>query len=178
MELPNSACYGRCMTLKPSPVIVRTAQRDDASALLRLTRALAEYEGISPDVVFTEAVIAQRLLSDTRTATALLAEVDSVPVGFAIYYGMSTFFNIRWMVMEALFVDPSARHRGIGRRLMQALAAKAVADGCARMEWSVMAGNPSAIAFYASIGENPSDGIKTYRASSETLKRMAKHHEA
>jgi diamine N-acetyltransferase len=54
--------------------------------------------------------------------------------------------------LEDLFVLPEKRRLGVGRRLLQRVAAVAVERDCGRFEWSVLDWNQPAIAFYESLG--------------------------
>jgi ribosomal protein S18 acetylase RimI-like enzyme len=49
-------------------------------------------------------------------------------------------------------VHPAVRRRGVGRRLMEALASQAAASGVRRMVLETAQNQPEAIAFYESIG--------------------------
>ncbi len=154
-------------------ITFRIAEQGDAPALLRLVRALAHYEQIPADIVFTEADIEHRLLTPESDAKALLAEVDGAPAGCVIYFYMATFFAVRWMVMEAIFVDQALRNHGIGHAMMRHLAAQALAEGCVRMEWSVMGWNRTAIEFYERIGATPCSNWHMYRIDSIAIKKLA-----
>ncbi len=54
---------------------------------------------------------------------------------------------------------PAHRGAGIGRALFRHLARRALAEGCARMEWSVLDWNAPAIGFYRSLGAEPMDRL-------------------
>ena len=155
-------------------VILRPATTNDASALLRLIWALAEYEKLSPLFVFTEEEITKRVLSDDSRARAVIAHIGDTAVGFAIYYyNTSTFFELNWMMLEAIYVAPVARKLGIGRHIFQQLAMQAAASGCVRMEWSVLCWNQSAIDFYAKLGATPCTQWHQYRLEGAALLAMA-----
>jgi hypothetical protein len=53
------------------------------------------------------------------------------------------------------------------------LASKAIAEGCGRMEWSVLNWNENAIAFYRSLGAKPMDEWTVQRLTGEALARLA-----
>jgi GNAT superfamily N-acetyltransferase len=155
-------------------VILRPAITDDTPTLLHLIRALAEYEKLSPQFVFTEQEIQKRLLDENSKARAVIAEVNGTAVGFAIYfYNTSTFFDLNWMVLEAIYVAPVARKLGIGRHIFHQLASQAAASGCIRMEWSVLGWNQSAIDFYAKIGATPCTQWHQYRLEGDALLTLA-----
>ncbi|WP_418572527.1 N-acetyltransferase family protein, partial [Parasutterella sp.] len=65
------------------------------------------------------------------------------------------------------------RHRGIGKKMMNYLAAKAVADGCGRFEWSVLDWNQPAIDFYESIGATVMQEWRICRLTGEKLEQFA-----
>ena len=155
-------------------VILRPATNGDAPSLLHLIRSLAEYEQLSPEFVFTEAEIQKRLLDTDSKARAVIAEVGGTAVGFAIYfYNTSTFFELSWMVIEAIYVAPVARKVGIGRHIFQQLATQAAESGCIRVEWSVLGWNQAAIDFYAKIGATPCTQWYQYRLEGNALAALA-----
>jgi ribosomal-protein-alanine N-acetyltransferase len=62
-----------------------------------------------------------------------------------------------WVVIDELHItvlatDPDWRRRGLGRALLQALAAAAVGRGCSRATLEVASGNHAALALYAAAG--------------------------
>lgn len=155
-------------------VILRPATTGDAPALLHLIRSLAKYEKLSPQFVFTEAEVQKRLLNENSKARAVIAEVGGTAVGFSIYfYNTSTFFDLNWMVIEAIYVAPVARKLGIGRHMFQQLARQAAESGCIRVEWSVLGWNQSAIDFYAKIGAKPCTQWHQYRLEGDALAAMS-----
>ena len=90
-----------------------------------------------------------------------------------IYFrNFSTWTGRLGIYLEDLYVRPEARGRGVGRALMGALADEAHAHGYARIDWSVLDWNESAIGFYESIGAVPMDGWTGYRLSGEALTEL------
>lgn len=133
--------------------VVREATPADVPDLLRLVRALAEYEHLLHEVVMTEADLHAALFSPQPHAYALLAEVDGAVVGLALwYYTFSTFRGRPDIFLEDLFVEPAYRGQGIGLALLRHLAQRAVAENCRRIEWRVLDWNAPSIAFYESLG--------------------------
>jgi GNAT superfamily N-acetyltransferase len=135
---------------------LRAATKSDVPEVLRLVRALAEYERLSEYVTATEADFAQALFGATPRAHAVLAWVDARPVGLALwYYTFSTFTARPNMFLEDLFVEAEYRGRGIGLALFRHLAQCARDAGCRRIEWRVLDWNQPAIDFYRRIGARP-----------------------
>lgn len=89
------------------------------------------------------------------------------------FYNFSTFLARKGLYLEDIFVLPEYRHRGIGKKMMNYLAAKAVADGCGRFEWSVLDWNQPAIDFYESIGATVMQEWRICRLTGEKLEQFA-----
>jgi len=68
-----------------------------------------------------------------------MAEHDGQPAGFALYFfNYSTWVGRPGIYLEDLFVEPELRGLGIGKALLQRVAAVAVENGCQRLQWSVL----------------------------------------
>ncbi len=155
-------------------VTIRPAEAADVGTILRFVRELAEYERAADKVVATEALLTDALFADQPAAFAVIAEVDSVPVGMALYFfNFSTWTGWRGLYLEDLYVTPEARGHGVGGALLTHLAGIAVARGCTRFEWAVLDWNAPAIAFYRSKGAVPMDEWRTYRVSGDALTALA-----
>ena len=117
---------------------LRDAVPGDETLMLEYIRELAEFERLSAECVADAALLRRTVFEDKR-AHAMMAEWDGKPAGFALYfYNFSTFLGRPGLYLEDLFVRPEFRRNGIARGLFQALARKAVAEGCGRFEWSVL----------------------------------------
>ena len=153
---------------------LRRARRADVPEILRLIRALAEYEKLSGEVVATEAALAQTLFGDRPTAEVLLAEEGNRAVGFALFFqNYSTFLGKPGIYLEDLFVEPASRGKGLGKQLLQAIARLAVERGCGRFEWAVLDWNEPAIGFYQSLGAKPMADWTVMRLTGEALRKLA-----
>ena len=142
--------------------------------LLRLIKALADYERLSGEVVATEALLRDALFSAKPSAEAVLAYVGTDAVGFAVwFYNFSTFVGRPGLYLEDIFVLPEWRGRGVGHAVMTHLAGIAMARGCGRMEWAVLDWNEPAIRFYRNIGAQAMDGWTVYRLAGDPLKKLA-----
>ena len=156
-------------------VRIQAVREQDVPLLLRLIKALADYEQLSGEVVASETLIRDALFGPTPSAEAAIAYAGDDAVGFAVwFYNFSTFVGRPGLYLEDLFVLPEWRGRGIGRALMGHLARLAVARGCGRMEWAVLDWNEPAIGFYRSIGAQAMDGWTVYRLTGDALTRAAR----
>ncbi len=158
-------------------VTMRPAVPDDADVILGFVRALAEYER-EPDAVEVDAETLRGQLSESHPPFfCTIAEIDGVPVGFALWFQTySTWRGRRGIYLEDLFVLPEHRGQGIGRALLASLAAETRARGGARLEWAVLDWNTPAIDFYRARGAVPLSEWTTFRLSDEALDRLADEH--
>jgi GNAT superfamily N-acetyltransferase len=157
---------------------LRDATRADLPLVLHFIRALAEYEKLAHEVRADEAILGRFLFEEPRRAEALIAAWNGEPVGFAVwYYSFSTFLGRPSLYVEDVFVDPEARGRGIGKAIFAHLAARALAQGCGRMEWSVLDWNEPAIAFYRGLGAKPRAGWRLKQLTGEALAALAQARE-
>ena len=155
-------------------MIVRAATPEDVVTILGFIRDLAAFEREPDAVEASEATLAEALFGASPAAEAVIAEADGATVGFAMFFhNFSTWTGRRGVYLEDLYVTPQARGQGVGKALLQHLAALALDRGCARFEWSVLDWNADAIAFYRSIGAVAMDEWTVQRVSGEALARLA-----
>lgn len=154
--------------------LLRTATESDAATLLAFIQELAEYEKLSHEVTATEAQLRETLFGPRPFAKALIAEVDGVPAGMAIYfYSYSTFVARPGLYLEDLYVSPRFRGHGIGKKLITRVAQIALEKNCARYEWAVLDWNEPAIQFYKSLGAEMHGDWRRMRIMGDALKAMA-----
>jgi len=153
---------------------IRPATENDCPLILQFIRELAIYEKAEDQVTATVESIATSLFGDGSPAHALICEVDGKAVGYAVYFfNYSTWQARKGLYLEDLYVTPSLRGGGAGKRLLKHLAAIAVENGCGRFEWSVLDWNQPAIDFYLSIGARPQDEWVRYRMHGTMLQDFA-----
>jgi GNAT superfamily N-acetyltransferase len=153
---------------------IREAVPGDLPLISALIRALAEYEKLSHEVRFDEAVLHEKLFGKRPYAEVLIGEVDGEPRGFALFFhNFSTFEGRPGIYLEDLFVMPEARGMGLGKALLAELARIAVARDCARLEWWVLDWNEPSIAFYKSLGSKPMDEWTVMRVDGAALAELA-----
>ena len=156
------------------PDRIRVANPEDVADILRMIRALAEYEREPESARATHEQLSAALFGDDPVASALIAEVDGVPAGFALWYRtFSTWEGVPGLYLEDLFVAEEHRGSGLGRDLLVALARIAKERGWTRVEWVVLRWNTPSIAFYDSLGARPLDDWLTYRLTGSGLDTLA-----
>ncbi|MFO0814578.1 MAG: GNAT family N-acetyltransferase [Gemmatales bacterium] len=152
--------------------MIRPATPADLPIIAQLIRELAEYEKLAHEVVFTQEKLHEYLFGNRPYAEVLIAE-ESEAVGFALFFhDFSTFLGQPGIYLEDLFVKPSARGKGYGKALLEALAKLAVQRGCGRLEWAVLDWNTPAIGFYESLGARPNTEWTVYRLTGTALQKL------
>jgi GNAT superfamily N-acetyltransferase len=154
--------------------VIRTAEPKDAPALLRLIRALAEYEKLLDDFENDEARISETLFGPNPRAFCSIAEIAGEAVGYAVWlYSYSTFAGRHGIYLDDLFVLPEHRGAGIGKAFLRVLAKRCVAEGLRRVDWAVLDWNEPSIGFYRSLGATPSGGWTSFGLAGDALTRLA-----
>jgi GNAT superfamily N-acetyltransferase len=153
---------------------IRAAAKADSALVFSFIRDLAAYEKLLDDVVATPADIERALFAPNPRVFCDIAEWGGAAAGFALwFYNFSTFRGRHGIYLEDLFVRPVFRGKGIGKALLQNLAKRAVAEGCARVEWWVLDWNEPSIKFYESLGAIPMEEWTVFRLTGEALKKLA-----
>lgn len=124
-------------------LIIRDAGAADEAAWLALWAGYnAFYEAsVAPEVT---ARTWQRILGTDSALTCRVADMDGTVVGFSI----SLLHEGTWVVepvcyLEDLFVDPSCRGKGIGRKLIEDLVTSGKSQGWSRLYWHTRQDNPA-----------------------------------
>ena len=149
---------------------IESASEGDIPVLLTFIKELAAYEELLDHVSVTEERLRQALFGDASSANAVIAYFDDLPVAFAIYFfNLSTFEGRPALYIEDIFVHPTFRRFGIGRKLFGFLSQIAREQGCCRIELSVLNWNEQAIQFYKKLGGEPVKGWTVFRFSERAI---------
>ena len=152
---------------------IRPAVASDVPVLLQLVHELAAYEREPDAVEATEPMLHAALFGADAVAAAHVAVLDGEVVGFALWYvTFSTWKGLPGLWLEDLFVRPSARGTGLGKQLLQTLAAVCVERGYPRLEWWVLDWNEPAIGFYKRLGAAPQEEWTTFRVDGAALEAL------
>jgi GNAT superfamily N-acetyltransferase len=153
---------------------IRTATEADVAQILTFIRALAAFEREPDAVEATEEGLLRDGFGPTPFYSCLIAEEDGRPAGFALYFfNYSTWLGCPGLYLEDLFVQPEFRGLGIGKALLQRVAAIAVEKGCKRLQWEVLDWNTPAIDFYRAMGAEFLDEWRNVRVNEPALRRLA-----
>jgi GNAT superfamily N-acetyltransferase len=153
---------------------IRQATESDVPLVLRFIQDLAEYEQLRHECFATEELLRKWLFRERPYAEVIFACEDGVEVGFALFFhNFSTFLAQPGIYLEDLFVEPSKRGHGYGKKLLQYLARLCVERNCGRIEWAVLNWNEPSINFYKSLGAKAQDEWQVYRLTGESLRALA-----
>jgi GNAT superfamily N-acetyltransferase len=158
---------------------IRPARVEDVPTLLGLFRELAEYEHLEHELRATEEQLREALFGPRPAAEALIAERstltgDPQALGYALFFPtFSSFLASTGVWLEDLFVRPANRGEGVGKALLEAVAALVRERGGERLEWAALDWNELALGFYRRIGAKTMNEWITHRLDGEALERVA-----
>ncbi len=155
-------------------ITIRPATSADVPQILAFIRALALYERDPDAVTATEADLLRDGFGPNPFYFCLIAECDGAAAGFAFYFfNYSTWKGRPGLYLEDIFVQPEFRGLGIGKALLQQVAAFAVERGCLRLQWEVLDWNTPAIEFYRAMEAEFLDEWRNVRVSGDALRKLA-----
>jgi GNAT superfamily N-acetyltransferase len=132
---------------------IRPATMNDAALLAAMIRELAEFEHLAHEMSTTEADLVRDGFSAHPKFRAVIAEWDSQPVGYAVFFEFfSTFQGRAGLFLDDIFVRPAFRKHGIGTALIKHVAGIAWREKYFCMRWEVLDWNKQAIEFYNNLG--------------------------
>ena len=156
-----------------STIAITPVTKAEVPVLLELIRELATYEKLQHLVKATVDSLETSLLGPRPVAGALLARCDGEIAGYAIYFfTFSSFVGREGIWLEDLYVRPDFRKRGLGRRLIEAVAQIGVERNCGRFEWTALDWNERALDFYRGLGAQRRDEWVLLRMDSAELLRL------
>jgi GNAT superfamily N-acetyltransferase len=153
---------------------LRFAEPRDVPVIVDLIRELAEFERLTHLLQVTPQSLHPHLFGPRPVVEALVGEVDGRVVAFALFFtNFSTFLGKPGLYLEDLYVQPAHRGAGLGRAMLQRLAALAGERDCGRFEWSVLDWNENAIRFYERMGATVLPDWRICRITGAALRRLA-----
>jgi len=157
----------------PDDIGIRPVTEADAELLFGLILELAAYEKLT-DAVTGDAETLRQSLFEQRAAEALIVEAAGEAVGYAIFFTTFSTFECRSGIwLEDVYVRPDHRRGGIGRAVMEHLAALALERGDVRLEWCALDWNESALSFYDRLGATRLEEWRMFRLDREVMRRLS-----
>ena len=152
---------------------IRPATEADMELLFGLISELAEYEKLA-DKVAGDPEVLRRTLFEQRAAEALIVELAGEPIGYAIFFTTFSSFECRSGIwIEDIYVRPDRRRDGIGRAVMEQIAALALERGHVRLEWTALDWNEPALRFYEKLGAAKLGDWITHRLDVDGMRRLS-----
>jgi ribosomal protein S18 acetylase RimI-like enzyme len=157
----------------PSQVTIREATHADVPAVVNLIQGLADFERLPGPDGGAAARLAEHLAEGRFEL--LVAEEGQQVAGYALFFPTySTFLARPSLYLEDLYVRPDSRGRGVGEALLRRVAARALARGCGRFEWTVLDWNVRAQRFYEAMGARLLPEWRVCRVDGESLAKLAR----
>jgi GNAT superfamily N-acetyltransferase len=154
--------------------VIRPAEPSDVDVLHRFIVELAEAEQFPGEVTARPQDVGAALFGSNAVAEAVMATIDGLPVGFALFYPTySTVLGRPGIHLEDLYVRPEYRGSGLGQALLAHLAQLAEERGCARLEWWVLRTNEPALRFYRRLRARGLDEVEIMRLDGGALHGLA-----
>lgn len=155
-------------TLAISPVT-----RAEVPALLELIRELARFEHLEHEVEASVECLENAFFGPQAVAGALFGRCDGELAGYAIYFfTFSSFLGRPGIWLEDVYVRPEFRRRGLGRKLIGAVAQIGAERNCGRFEWTALNWNKRALDFYRGLGARKMDEWVLLRMNAAALSQL------
>ncbi len=143
--------------------IIRKARLEDISELITLCQEHAEFEQAEYSTPGKEDKLKEHLFGDQPSCFCLVVEMDTRLAGYATYAReFSTWDAGFYIHMDCLFLQPSARSKGIGEELVNSIASDARKLGCSMIQWQTPKFNTRAIKFYKRLGAGEKEKARFY----------------
>jgi GNAT superfamily N-acetyltransferase len=159
-----------------STTAVRPVRPEDVPAVVAMVHELAAFEDAADECRITVDHLRVALFGERPALFGHVAVAGGEVIGFALWFlNYSTWEGVHGIYIEDLYVRPSARGTGAGRRLLATLAGICRDRGYRRLEWWVLDvpqlhGSRS---FYRQIGGQEKREWVPWRVDGEALRSLA-----
>ena len=148
---------------------IREATQEDAAAILRLIQELAVFEKEPEAVIVTQKDIELHGFGSAPLFQCLVAELEDIVVGMALYYPRYSTWKGPTFHLEDLIVTEEHKGKGIGTALYHSFIEKAYASEVNRIEWVVLDWNTPAVEFYKNSGATVLEDWNTVQMDREAM---------
>jgi GNAT superfamily N-acetyltransferase len=152
---------------------IRAATIEDVPLLKQMIVELATFEKLAEYVTVTEETLQRDGFGPSPRFRTLLPEWDGKLAGYALFFPFYSSFQGSGLFLEDIYVRKEFRGKGIGKLLMEAVAAIAVQEGYGAVRWEVLDWNQPAIAFYQKLGAEFYDDWREVILEGDALRRLA-----
>jgi GNAT superfamily N-acetyltransferase len=153
---------------------IRPGRAGDEDAILGLLYELAEYEKLMDKFMLTREIVRRDFFGSAPACCSALAHLGDEAVGVITWFPTyASFSAVRQIHLEDLYLQPSRRGKGHGKKMFAWLAKHALATGAAGISWFVLDWNKPSIAFYDGLRAEPATGWLSYRLTGDALEDLA-----
>jgi len=135
-------------------ITIRKGTKTDLPQVHALIMELALYERAPDEVTNTLADMQEDGFGEKPVFEFLVAEAENKVVGLCLYYMAYSTWKGKMLFLEDLVVTETYRRYGVGKKLFNAFARRALELGAKRLKWQVLEWNEPAIAFYKKLNAN------------------------
>ncbi|MEQ8237599.1 MAG: GNAT family N-acetyltransferase [Cyclobacteriaceae bacterium] len=128
--------------------MIRKGKIEDLPRVLELIHELAVYEKAPQEVINTVEQMKIDGFGENPIFGFIVAEIDGVIQGTAIYYWRYSTWKGKRIYLEDLIVTEAQRGLGFGKELFEEVIAIGKQSGASGMMWQVLDWNEPAINFY------------------------------
>ena len=132
-------------------ISIRRGTPADLPQVYALIQELAVYEKAPEEVTNTLAAMQEDGFGPEPVFEFLVAETNNTVVGLCLYYLAYSTWKGRMLYLEDLIVTESYRRYGVGKKLFDAFARRALELNAKRVKWQVLEWNEPAITFYRKL---------------------------
>ena len=136
-----------------SQPVLRRASAADAPAIRCMIQALIVHSGNPPATPAPAEELARHMSGPHPDIEGVIAERGNEAVGMVLFFPwLSTWRGRLNLYIQDLYVEPSERGGGLGRRLLAAAAKEGRKRGCKGLLLAVEISNEDAARFYTRLG--------------------------
>lgn len=150
---------------------IRSGTANDVPLLMAFLQEFATYERLS--TVITEEQLHQDGFGASPKFRVLIAEIDGLPAGYALFFDCYSSLMGRGIFLEDLFVRPRFRGKSVGRALLAHVARMTEDANGFGIMFNVLDWNTGAIEFYRRVGATFLDDWKTVCLKQKVLHDLA-----
>lgn len=142
-------------------ITIELAKRDDVPAIHAMLKALSATLDKENAIESAPEDLARYGFGDQPAFETMIARKNGKPVGLALFFfEFSTWRGRPGVYVQDLYVAAEMRGTGLGRRLLQEVAARAAQRNAVYMRLSIHAGNDEGAGFYERLGfEAPDEQV-------------------
>ena len=150
--------YGEAVSAEPQIAPVSAEQYEELLPLIAAYQRFYEVEEIDEE---RNSDFFRRFLAPSDDGLLLGARAEGRFLGYAcLYWHLSSTLAAETVLMNDLYVEPDARGKGVGRRLIEASAEVARERGAPHLEWATAPDNHTAQRLYDSTGAARSEWVE------------------